>query len=64
LVIPYAAADAISYTPAPYPSSHYGALVRGEQPGFAHHEELLMPLPPDWSQGYTSIFEHQDKDES
>ena len=60
-VITYAAADAISYTAAPYPSSHYGVLVRGEQPRFAHHEELLMPLPPDWSQGYTSIFEHQDK---
>ena len=62
LVITYAAADAISYTAAPYPSSHYGVLVRGQQPRFAHHEELLMPLPPDWSQGYTSIFDHQEPD--
>ena len=62
-VITYAAADAISYTAAPYPSSHYGALVRGKQPRFAHHEELQMPLPPDWSQGYTSIFSHQEKDQ-
>ena len=62
-VITYASADAISYTAAPYPSSHYGALVRGKQPRFAHHEELQMPLPPDWSQGYTSIFDHQDKEQ-
>ena len=62
LVITYAAADAISYTAAPYPSSHYGALVRGKQPRYAHHQELQMPLPPDWSQGYTSIFDHQESD--
>ncbi|MFV2032081.1 MAG: phytanoyl-CoA dioxygenase family protein [Gammaproteobacteria bacterium] len=60
-VITYSAADAIPYTTAPYPSSHYGALVRGSQPPYAHHEELHMPLPPDWSDGYTSIFTHQDK---
>jgi ectoine hydroxylase len=60
LVITYSAADAIPYTTPPYPSSHYGALVRGNQPRYAHHEELNMPLPPDWSGGYTSIFTHQD----
>jgi ectoine hydroxylase len=53
LVITYSAADAVPYTTAPYPSSHYGALVRGEQPLYAHHQELQMPLPPDWSGGYT-----------
>jgi len=60
LVVTYSAADAIPYTTPPYPSSHYGALVRGNQPRYAHHEELNMPLPPDWSGGYTSIFTHQD----
>ncbi len=59
IVVTYSAADAIPYTTAPYPSSHYGELVRGEQPRFAHHEDLQMPLPPDWSDGYTSIFSHQ-----
>ena len=59
-VITYSAADAIPYTAPPYPSSHYGHLVRGQQPRHAHHEALRMPLPPDWSGGYTSIFEHQD----
>ena len=60
LVITYSAADAVPYTTAPYPSSHYGSLVRGTQPRNAHHQELSMPLPPDWSGGYTSIFNHQD----
>ncbi len=60
LVITYSSADAIPYTHAPYPSSRYGALVRGIQPTYAHHEELNMPLPPDWSGGYTSIFTHQE----
>jgi len=60
-VISYSAADAIPYTAAPYPSSHYGELVRGSQPRYAHHQELQMPLPPDWSGGYTSIFSHQDE---
>ena len=59
LVVTYSAADAIPYTAAPYPGPHYGALVRGDQPSHAHHEELRIPLPPDWSDGYTSIFTHQ-----
>jgi len=61
-VITYSAADAIPYTAAPYLSSHYGVLVRGCQPSHAHHEELHMPLPPDWSDGYTSIFHHQEQE--
>ena len=61
LVITFAAADAIPYTAAPYPSSHYGKLVRGKEPRFAHHEELSVPLPPDWSSGYTSIYAHQEE---
>ncbi len=61
-VITYNAADAIPYTAAPYPSSHYAELIRGSQPSHAYHEELYMPLPPDWSDGYTSIFEHQEQE--
>ena len=60
-VITYSSADAVPYTAAPYPSSNYGALVRGKSPRYAHHQELQMPLPPDWSGGYTSIFSHQEE---
>jgi hypothetical protein len=38
--------------------------VRGSQPHYAHHQELRMPLPPDWSNGYTSIFNHQEEAEN
>ena len=60
LVITYTAADAMPYTSPPYPSSHYRVLVRGSEPRYARHEEVRIPLPPDWSGGYTSIFEHQE----
>ncbi len=59
-VLTYSAADAIPYTAPAYPSVHYREIVRGEQPMFAHHEEMIVPLPPDWSDGYTSIFDHQE----
>ena len=59
LVITYAAADSIPYTAPPYRSSHHGELVRGIEPGVAHHEELTLVLPPDWSHGYSSLFAHQ-----
>ena len=63
-VITYSAADALPYTPPPYPSSNYGRLVRGAEPRYAHHQALRMPLPPDWSAGYSSIFDHQDQIEA
>ena len=61
LVITYNSADAIPYTAPAYPSSRYRHLVRGVAPGYAHHEEMIVPQPPDWSGGYTSIYEHQEK---
>ena len=62
LVITYAAADAMPYTAAAYPGSRYGTIVRGEEARYAHHDNLQVPMPPDWSAGYTSIYEHQEKD--
>ena len=59
-VMTYTAADAMPYTAPPYPSSHYRVLVRGNEPHYARHEEVRIPLPPDWSGGYTSIFDHQE----
>jgi ectoine hydroxylase-related dioxygenase (phytanoyl-CoA dioxygenase family) len=55
------AADAISYTPMTWGNSHTGELIRGKPARFAHHEDMIIPLPPDWSQGYTSIFEHHQR---
>lgn len=59
LIITFTAADAVAYTAPPYRSSHHGQLVRGIEPGIAHHEEMTLILPPDWSDGYTSLFAHQ-----
>ena len=62
-VLTYSAADAIPYTAPAYPSVNYQKLVRGVDPGVAHHEDMIVPMPPDWSDSYTSIFEHQEKTE-
>lgn len=61
LIVGYAACDAMPYTPAAYLSKHYGRVVRGSEARYSHHEAVDMRMPPDWSGGYTSIFEHQEK---
>ena len=58
------AADAKSYTAMTWGNSHTGKLIRGKPARYAHHEEMIIPLPPDWSDGYTSIFEHHQKIEN
>ncbi|MEM7565312.1 MAG: phytanoyl-CoA dioxygenase family protein [Pseudomonadota bacterium] len=55
-------ADSISYTAMTWGNSHTGELVRGKPARYAHHEDMVIPLPPDWSDGYTSIFEHHRRD--
>ena len=55
------AADAKSYTAMTWGNSHSGELIRGKPARYAHHEEMQMPLPPDWSDGYTSIFDHHQR---
>ena len=61
LIIGYAAADNRPYTAPAYRSKNYDTVVRGADARFAHHEAGDMRMPPDWSGGYTSIFEHQEK---
>lgn len=58
------AADAISYTAMTWGNSHSGELIRGKPARYAHHEKMIIPLPPDWSGGYTSIFEHHQREET
>ena len=62
LVVGYASSDARPYTAPSYPSSHYLAVVRGRPARYAHHEAVRLPLPPDWSGGYTSIFADQQRE--
>ena len=62
LVVGYASSDARLYTACSYPSSHYLAVVRGQPARYAHHEAMRLPLPPDRSGGYTSIFADQQRE--
>jgi len=61
LIVTYCACDAMAYTPAAYSTSHYKTVVRGAEAKYARHDAMEMRMPPDWSDGYTSIFEHQDE---
>ena len=63
LICGYSAADAFSYTPLGNVSRYTWEIVRGQPAKYSHHEPLRLRVPPDWSQGYTSIFEDQ-KDET
>lgn len=56
----YSSADAFPWMPAPTPTSHTGAIVRGAPARMAHLDPTPCPVPPDWSlAGYGSIFTAQ-----
>ena len=56
-------ADAFPYTVNPIRSSKDQAIIRGKRALYAHHDPRPCLIPPDWSGGYTSIFDLQQKDE-
>ena len=55
------AADCLPYTALTWGNSHTGERLRGQGRRCAQHDDLKVRLPPDWSKGYTSIFEHQQE---
>ena len=59
LINSYTAADAVSFMPDTTGSSLVGTLLRGTPPTVARRTAGDMPLPPDFRQGYTSIYELQ-----
>jgi hypothetical protein len=64
LIVGYAAADNRPYVAPAYKSKFYDTVVRGGEARSVHLVGGDMRLPPDWSDGYTSIFDHQDKVET
>lgn len=64
LIIGYAAADNRPYVAPAYRSKFYDTVVRGREARTVHLVGGDMRLPPDWSGGYTSIFDHQGKVET
>jgi ectoine hydroxylase len=55
----YSSADAMPYTPVPTPSHYYQTIIRGKAARWAHHDPEPCQIPPDWSEGYSSIFSLQ-----
>jgi ectoine hydroxylase len=63
LLYTLSSADAFPYTVNPIRSSRDQAIIRGRRALHAHHDPRPCLVPPDWSAGYTSIFDLQQKDE-
>ena len=59
LINSYRAADAVSLVPEMTGSPLVGKLLRGTWPTVARRTSGDLPMPPDFSQGYTSIYELQ-----
>ena len=61
----YAAADAMPYTVNPARSSKYDQhIICGSPARWARHDAGTCLIPPDWSEGYTSIFSLQQEKEN
>jgi ectoine hydroxylase-related dioxygenase (phytanoyl-CoA dioxygenase family) len=61
LINSYTAADAVSLVPEMTGSRLAGRLLRGSWPTVARRSGGDLPMPPDFSQGYTSIYELQQE---
>ncbi len=59
----YAAADAFPYTFNPLGSKYNRDPVRGQAAKWARHDPRPCLVPPDWSDGYGSIFTLQQEEE-
>jgi ectoine hydroxylase-related dioxygenase (phytanoyl-CoA dioxygenase family) len=59
LINSYTAADAVSFMPDTTGSPLVGTLLRGTPPTVARRTAGDMPLPPDFRQSYSSIYELQ-----
>jgi hypothetical protein len=60
VLLVYAAADALTYSAAPTPTSHTNEIVRGKPARVAHVDPRPGMIPPEWDKiGYGSIFTAQ-----
>ena len=60
----FTAANSKPYTPHPEPTSHSFQLVRGKPARWAELDPRPCQIPPDWSRGFTTIFENQEGTEA
>ncbi len=61
LINSYSAADAIPLVPDSQNSPLYGQIVRGVPARVARREAGDLRMPPDWREGYTSIYALQER---
>ena len=59
----YSAADACPYTANPLKTRLEGEIVRGKTARWARHDPRPCEMPPDWSDGYVSIYALQQEEE-
>ena len=59
----YSAADACPYTANPLKNRFEGEIVRGKAARWARHDPRPCEMPPDWSDGYVSIYAVQQEEE-
>jgi len=59
LINSYCAADSVNLANDSTGSPQYGRLLRGTWPAVARRNAGDMPMPPDFSKGYNSIYEVQ-----
>jgi ectoine hydroxylase-related dioxygenase (phytanoyl-CoA dioxygenase family) len=59
LINSYCAADSVNLANDSTGSPQYGRLLRGTWPAVARRNSGDMPMPPDFSKGYNSIYEVQ-----
>lgn len=59
LLYAFSSADAMPYTGNPIRSPHDQSIIRGKRALTAHHDPRPCWLPPDWGDGYESIFTYQ-----
>ena len=59
----YSAADACPYTANPLKTRLEGEIVRGKAARWARHDPRPCEMPPDWSDGYVSIYAVQQEEE-
>ena len=58
----FSSADALPITPNPTPSRFNGKVIRGQPAKYAEFDSHPVRLPPDWSEGYSSIFALQQEE--
>ena len=62
LINAFSSADALQITSHPFPGPKVGTVVRGKAARWVDFDDTPCLLPPDWAEGYSSIFALQQEE--